>query len=55
MACTVIGYSLCGLSSVCRDMFCPANCAGQGTCVFDLWDADADEKRYAPYYNTYCT
>lgn len=28
------------LSSVCPDMFCPGNCAGRGTCVFDHTDGD---------------
>ena len=27
------------------NMFCPANCAGRGTCFFDSWDDDAAEER----------
>ena len=46
--CPVYGSVYSGMKPeqlVCLGMFCPANCAGRGTCVFDSWDADAGKER----------
>lgn len=39
------------LSSVCPDMFCPANCAGRGTCRFDGVEG-GDERPYCECFDT---
>ena len=46
--CPVYGSVYSGMKPeqlVCLGMFCPANCARQGTCVLDSWDADAGKER----------